>query len=152
MGSEASNLPVWLIDIGTIVTIIGFFITLRLLCIARHIRRSFLSKARLAPTISDLESSLSKLSVHLKSWANEKNDAIKELSVCRGLLDSVKNKLPDDRQKKCKNFIKIMKQKRHFFSKDGLRNVNEDQAWELYAGLSEITTILIQLNEDSKWD
>lgn len=149
---NSSYLPIWLIDLGTIVTIAGFILTVWLLIITGNIRKSFMSKARLGPVIKDLELSLEKLSEHLKEWSKEDKSAIKELSVSRALIANIASKLPEAEKKQCKNFVKIMKQKKHFFSKDRLCNVGSDQAWALYAGLSELTTMLIQLNEDSKWN
>lgn len=147
-----SVFPQWFVDIATLTTVIGFFLTLWLLYEARHIRNSFLRRARLPQVTKELKAVSKALSSHLKSWSTQKEDARNQLSISRALLENLIPKLPNEEQKKCKTFVKQLKPRKWLIIKDSLSSVDEDQAWELYTELSAITTMLIQLEKDSKWD
>ena len=147
-----SVFPQWFVDIATFTTVIGFFLTLWLLYQARHIRNSFLRRARLPQVTKELKAVSKTLSSHLKSWGTQKEDARNQLSISRALLENLIPKLPNEEQKKCKAFVKQLKPRKWLIIKDSLSSVDEDQAWELYTELSAITTMLIQLEKDSKWD
>ncbi|EOW0798934.1 hypothetical protein ACN2LU_004500, partial [Vibrio vulnificus] len=147
-----SVFPQWFVDIATFTTVIGFFLTLWLLYEARHIRNSFLRRARLPQVTKELKAVSKTLSSHLKSWGTQKEDARNQLSISRALLENLIPKLPNEEQKKCKAFVKQLKPRKWLIIKDSLSSVDEDQAWELYTELSAITTMLIQLEKDSKWD
>ncbi|EJB8438972.1 hypothetical protein MW344_003559 [Vibrio parahaemolyticus] len=147
-----SVFPQWFVDIATFTTVIGFFLTLWLLYEARHIRNSFLRRARLPQVTKELKAVSKTLSSYLKSWGTQKEDARNQLSISRALLENLIPKLPNEEQKKCKAFVKQLKPRKWLIIKDSLSSVDEDQAWELYTELSAITTMLIQLEKDSKWD
>ncbi|MCF7480068.1 hypothetical protein L3V32_25745 [Vibrio sp. J2-4] len=147
-----SVFPQWFVDIATLITVIGFFLTLWLLYEARHIRNSFLRRARLPQVTKELKGVSKALSSNLKSWGTQKEDARKQLSISRALLENLIPKLPNEEQKKCKAFVKQLKPRKWLIIKDSLSSVDEDKAWELYTELSAITTMLIQLEKDSKWD
>lgn len=151
---NSSYLPIWLIDLGTIVTIAGFILTIWLLIITGSIRRSFMSKARLPEIIEDLKVSFEKLSEHLKvkDWSTEKVYAATELSKIRALLENAADKLPDIEKKKCNIVIKKMTKKRWLFIRMSLSVLEEEQAWELYVDLNGIITVLTQFEQDSKWN
>ncbi|MUH95238.1 hypothetical protein GNP63_01555 [Aliivibrio fischeri] len=147
-----SYFPQWFIDLGTVLTVLGFIITLWLLWLTKDIKNSFLRRARLPQIIRELKSESTKLSSHLKKWEDEERDAIKQLSICKALLTNLVSKLPETEQKKCKEFIKKMTPRKFLIFRGKVTCINEDRAWELYTELSELTTILIQLEKDSKWD
>ncbi|CAI2297568.1 hypothetical protein [Vibrio parahaemolyticus] len=142
----------WFVDVATFTTVIGFFLTLWLLYEARHIRNSFLRRARLPQITKELKVVSKELSSHLKNWATQKEEARNQLSISKALLENLIPKLPSEEQKKCKVFVKKLKPRKWLMFNDSLSNVDEEQAWDLYTELSAITTMLIQLEKDSKWD
>ncbi|WP_288366552.1 hypothetical protein [uncultured Acinetobacter sp.] len=147
-----SSLPQEIIDLGTIFGIIGFFVTIWLLFEARKIRQSFLIKARLPEVIKELKNSSSLLSTHLKNWGQEEKKAIHQLHISKALIESLMPKLPDFAQKKCKIFVKSITPFALFTCFFKSSKIDEDQAWNLYSLLSEVVTMLQQLQKDSKWD
>ena len=147
-----SLFPQWFIDLATLTTVVGFFFTIWLLFEAKKIRNSFLRRARL-PQITKKLSEVSKsLSSHLKNWTNEEREAIQQLSISRALLENVLPKLPEQEQKKCNAYIKKLTPKKWIFFNRDLPVLTEDSAWNLYTELSALTTTLIELEKDSKWD
>ena len=113
-----SVFPQWFVDIATFTTVIGFFLTLWLLYEARHIRNSFLRRARLPQVTKELKAVSKTLSSHLKSWGTQKEDARNQLSISRALLENLIPKLPNEEQKKCKAFVKQLKPRKWLIIKD----------------------------------
>jgi len=144
-----SIFPQWIVDIATVMTMLGFFLTLWLLYEARHIRNSFLRRARLPQITKELGKASAHLSSHLQKWDSEEREAIKQLFITRALLENLLSKLPEKEHKKCAVFVKKLKRK-----KWGVIDIkfSEDDVWNLYSELSALTTMLIQLEKDSKWD
>nr|WP_272540185.1 hypothetical protein [Acinetobacter baumannii] len=147
-----SYLPQWLVDSGTILGIVGFFITLWLLWEAKQIRNSFIRKARLPEVIKDLSRSSTKLVAHLKNWETEEKEAINQLIISKALIENLIPKVPDLEKKRCKLFVNSVTPRTLFFWTIGSSTVDEDKAWSLYTLLIEVLTMLEQLNKDSKWD
>ncbi|EPJ5650907.1 hypothetical protein LLI86_001568, partial [Acinetobacter baumannii] len=147
-----SYLAQWLIDLGTIFSIIGFFITIWLLWEAKQLRKSFFRRARLPEVIENLTIASSKLSSHLKKWETEDKEAIHQLSICKAVIENVTPKLPDNAQKKCKIFVKSVTPTTFLIWTFGSSDIDKDKAWDLYALLSEVVTMLQELEKDLKWD
>ncbi|MFW1760440.1 hypothetical protein [Acinetobacter calcoaceticus] len=147
-----SYLPQWLVDSGTILGIVGFFITIWLLWEAKQIRNSFMRKARLPEVIKDLSRSSAKLVTHLKNWETEEKEAINQLIISKALIENLIPKVPDFEKKRCKLFVNSVTPRTLFFWTIGSSTVDEDKAWSLYTLLIEVLTMLEQLNKDSKWD
>lgn len=89
-------------DAATLLTIIGFMLTIWLLYEAQHIRNSFLRRARLPQITKELQLVSKKLSGNLKGWDLEKADAINQLSVGKALLENLIPKLPDQEKRSVK--------------------------------------------------
>lgn len=147
-----SYLPQWLVDSGTILGIVGFFITIWLLWEAKQIRNSFIRRARLPEVIRELKNNTKLLSTHLKYWESEEKEAVHQLRICKALIESLIPKLPDNAQKSCKTYVKSISPITFFYWRFGSSDIGKDKAWELYGQLSEIVTMLHQLDKDSKWD
>lgn len=142
----------WVADLSTILSIVGFAISIWLLIMAKDIRKSFLRRARLPEVIKELNSASKKLSEHLKNWTTDEKEVIMQLSISKALLENLIPKVPEAEQKKCKDFINTMAPKKFYIFSSQFSKVTEDQAWVLYTLLSEVTTMLTQLAKDSKWD
>ena len=101
-----SNLPPWLQDLGTLSSVFGLFVTIFLLFEARTIKNSFIRKARLPEIAKDLSKASSLLSSHLKKWDQEKNLAVEQFALIKGLLENLFPKLPDEEKRMVKNYTK----------------------------------------------
>ena len=100
-----SMLASWVVDLSTILSIVGFAISIWLLIMAKDIRKSFLRRARLPEVIKELNSASKKLSEHLKNWTTDEKEVIMQLSISKALLENLIPKVPEAEQKKCKDFI-----------------------------------------------
>lgn len=147
-----SILPQWLIDISSISSIVGFVITGFLLWEAREIKNSFLRRARLPEVSKELIKAINNISKGLKSWKTEKNYVNEQYGIVRGLLENIAGKLPDDEKKQVLGFIKSLKKRKYIFWLDNLVIDDENMGWALYTELSRITTRLVELHKDAKWD
>jgi hypothetical protein len=145
-------LPQWITNISTFSSIVGLIITIWLLIVAKGIRKSFLRKARVPQITEQLFKLLLELDTNLKNWETEQKDAIKNLAICKGLLENLKPKLDNDEEKNCKNMISKLTIKKYMFLNGNLSDIKEDFAWDLYNELNTLTTKLMQLDKDSKWD
>lgn len=147
-----SYLPQWLIDIATIISYLGFAITIAVWFQTKQIRSSFLIRARLPEVNKELRIVSSNISSHILKWTEESKLVHQQLLVSKALIENLMPKLPDSHKKKCKAFIYKLSQRKYFFLVGRISDIDEDEAWKLYTEMSEITTMLIQLEKDSKWD
>lgn len=147
-----SYLSQWVIDAGTVFSLVSFILTIFLLWQTKQIKNSFLRKARLPEVNKQLREISTNLASHLQNWEKQEREAHKTLYACKGLLINVSSKLPDKEKKLCGAFVAKLKRKRFIFFTGNISDVTEKEAWELYAEMSEIIILLIELEKDSKWD
>lgn len=145
-------MPQWLTDIASLSSIVGLVISIFVLIEAKKIRKSFLRRARLPEIMKELTQANNGLSKHLKDWNEGKRFGIEQLSIAKGLLENLEEKLPDKERKKVKVFCQKLETKRMFFFAIPITNIEEEQAWEFYTQLTGLITSLEQLSKDSKWD
>lgn len=147
-----NEMPQWLTDIASFSSILGLVISVFVLIEAKKIRKSFLRRARLPEIMKELTEANNGLSKHLKNWNDGKRFGIEQLSIAKGLLENLEEKLPDKERKKVRIFCRKLETKKFLFFTIPITNVDEDQAWELYTQLTGLITSLEQLSKDSKWD
>lgn len=140
-----SYLPQWLTDLASILTIIGFIITLLLLHEAKEIRKSFIRKARIPEIVTDLERISKELITHLQNSQDGIRAAHESVHRAIGLLESIESKLSESDKVKVNAFISNTK-------KAIGGTLNEDGYWDIYSNLSAITTYLQQLAKDVRWN
>lgn len=147
-----SVLPVWAVDLGTISSIIGLPISIWVLIEARKIKNSFLRKARLPETISDLEKIITQISKLLKRWEIESREIIHQFMMAKRILENLKTKLPEREKKLVSEFTKTLETRKLLIFRSRIVTAEEDKAWALYSELSCLIMSLQQLQKDSKWD
>ncbi|WP_417776701.1 hypothetical protein [Stutzerimonas xanthomarina] len=145
-------LPVWISNVGTITSIIGFFVTVFLLIEARKLRSSFLRKARLPEVVEELKKINKDLSKILKNWNEDSREGVRQLRLSKEVVESLKPKLPDYQKKKCSNYIQMLSTRKLFFFRTDFLSISDERAWQLYEELSGLITSLEQLQKDLKWE
>ncbi len=147
-----SIFPQWIMDIATIMTILGFVITVFVLQQTKEIKRNFLSKARLPQIQRELRSCASNINKQLDDWESSKEKIFVEFSKCAGLLDSLIQKLNDDQSASAKALLKRLKYRPYYILRPIKNKITDkDTAWSLYADLSELNSNLSQIIKDSHW-
>lgn len=146
-----SILPIWLIDIATIMTIFGFILTLLVWWQVRGIKSSYRNKARLPEIHKELSDCASKINGHLNDWKNQEKLAILEMTICKGLLENTSLKSNSALKKATLNVKLKINRKSSRFSVQKME-MNNDWAWAIYGDLSFLNTLLSQTIKDSKWD
>ncbi len=148
-------MPDWLTDLnklGSICSIVGLVVTIFLFFEARKIKNSFLRRARLPEVNRDLLKLTSQLSENLKSWNEDKKNALETFSKIKALLDNIKQKLPANEKTKVNEYLSNLRPKKLWLINSPLSDLSEDEAWGRYTKLSGLVTTLQQLAKDSKWD
>lgn len=140
-------------DLGASVSsILGLLGTLYVIYGLKKIKDRFTLKARLPELNNDLRSATSELFNNLKKWQVDNKLAINSLSKIKGLLVSIKRKLPKRDRKKITSFLSSVHPKQGYFKKGTLSSLTEDEVWDRYTTLNELVTTLEQLYKDTKWD
>lgn len=145
----------WLSSINTIgswASIIGLVVTIFLFIEARSIQKSFLRRARLPELNRDLAKATSEISVHIKTWENNKEPALEKFSHARALLENIKKKLPEDERKLVENYLNKLQPKRSLLKKREISDLNRDEAFKLYSELNGVVTSLRELAKDNTWN
>lgn len=137
-----STWPLWVANLSSTLSIIGFIVTCFLLWEARKIRDSFIRKARIPEIVGDLDRISGELVSNLKSYKEESRAAQEKIHQARALLESIKPKIPEKDRAKIDEFI----------SNSVSSDLDEDSAWNLYSQLSGVVTYLQQLAKDTRWD
>ncbi|WP_417781193.1 hypothetical protein [Stutzerimonas xanthomarina] len=145
------ELPIWLSNIGTISSVVGFLVTAFLLWEARKLRNSFLQKARLPEAIEELTKINKDFANNLKNWGEESREGIRQLRLSKEIVESLKPKLFDLEKKKCANYIQMLSTRRFIIFSYPL-TADYERAWELYHELSSLIKSLEQLHKDIKWN
>lgn len=146
-----SIFPVWVVDIATVVTILGFILTLLVWLQVRWIKLSYKNKARLPEIHLELSECASKINGYLNDWNNQERMAIVELTACKGLLDNLSLK-SNSALKKSASKLKLKisgKSSRYSFK---ILKMNNDLAWDIYGELTSLNNLLDQTIKDSKWE
>ncbi|SEN35734.1 hypothetical protein [Nitrosomonas marina] len=139
-------------DLAIASSIIGLGVTVFLFFEARAIKNSFLRRARLPEVLEELVQANRKISKHLKNWEAEYREGLEQFSIAKSLLDNVQQKLPEPEKKKVAVYLRSLETRKFWVLKKPIITATEDEAWELYTGLSGLITSLKQLQKDSKWD
>ncbi|WP_141689678.1 hypothetical protein [Aeromonas sp. EERV15] len=145
----------WLTDInklGSAASVIGLVVTGFLFYEARHIKHSFLRRARLPEINKELAKVTSLVSSQIKAWDEDKKPALESFSHAKALLGNIMNKLPEDERKKVKKYLDQLQPRKYFFFKSSISELSKDSAFELYSELSGLVTSLRELAKDSRWD
>lgn len=148
-------MPEWLSDMnafGSVASIIGLIVTIFLFIEARSIRKSFLRRARLPELNKDLAKAASEISVHIKTWENEKEPALEKFLHAKALLENIRKKLPDDERKMVEKYLSRLRPERLLFKRKEISNLNRDEAFQLYSELNGLVTSLRELAKDNKWN
>ena len=147
-----SFLPNWIKDTETILSIIGFLVTLILLYEAKKIRLSFLRRARIPEMIEELKATSQIMSKNINNWSNQNRSFVEQTLIAKGILENLKEKLVNSEKKKVILFLNMLKPKKWFVIEIKLSQLNEEEAWAIYAEFSALITSLVQHNKDSNWD
>lgn len=151
-------LPNWIVDIGTIGSIIGTVISIVSVIFniviysqTKSIKDQFLSKARLPESTKELTDLASSISSNFNNWEDNKDLIYSELAKTKGLIENLSPKLDKKEQKVAKNIlVKLNPSKK--FTKVSIVNLSEDQVWEVYCETQQLIVQLNELIKDGKWN
>lgn len=145
-----SLFPQWLQDVNTAFGLVGFAITVVVMCQVWSIKSSFRSRARLPEIISELEKSGSALNKSLNDWPAQKNSAHSQIKVAASLIQSTVEFLPNPIRKKAK----IMHEKFEAAAKAFAHKKYDhaDSVWDLYSDIQSIIVSLNQAARNMNWE
>lgn len=146
-----SMLPSWVVDIATIATILGFFLTIMVWYQVKWIKLSYKNKARLPEIHLELSECASKINGYLNDWDNQERMAIAEMTACKGLLDNLSLKSNSTLKKSASKLKLKISGKSSWYSFKALK-MNSDLAWDIYGELTSLNNLLGQTIKDSKWE
>lgn len=155
-----SYLPQWLVDVSTIMTIVGFLITVLGLVFTfiifnqtREIKLKFISKARLPQLTEELSNSSSEILRHLRQKDIHFELLTSEFFKCAGLIESILLKLDNSNNTKAKSLLAKLRCRRFLIGPYSYIQITDvKQAWKIYSELGGLTTSLTQKIKDSHWD
>ena len=141
----------FLSQVSSVASTIGAIIAIILLVEARKIRKSFLRRARLPAVTRDLRKASTAISNGLNDWNRDKRIVFEQFAKVKGLLENLRNKVPNEEKKRINEFLRTL-QPRRYLVRARISQMTEDSAWDLYTELSTIIERLSQLIEDTRWE
>lgn len=138
-------------DLSTVLSVLGFIVTLWVLQQTRDIKKSFTNKARLPEIQKELNKCASKINTLMKDWEGGKYLVSAEFSKCSGLIDNLLTKLDKDKSYQAQTLLDSLRHRPFPFIKvKSIHVEDEKKAWDLYAKLSELNAYLSQIVRDSQ--
>ncbi|MEQ9941091.1 hypothetical protein ABRP58_03380 [Pectobacterium aroidearum] len=146
-------LPQWLIDIGTLSSIIGFGITIAVYIETKSLKNVFKRKVRLPELQKQLRESTSKINGYMEDWEEKKDSIKQEFANCAVFAESISDKLASKDKLKIRDFLDEVKTKK-FLRREKISIVLEtsDSAWKLYAHLNTLNSRVDEIVNDMKLD
>lgn len=157
---EKSFLPQWLVDVSTIMGVVGFIITIAgfiytyiIYKQTDQIKSRFISKARLPKLNDELSNSARQILKILQQSDRQLELLSVEFSKCAGLIENILRKVNGPENTAGKSLLNQLKfRKWPIGPYKHIQVTDLQKAWDLYTELSGFTTKLTQLIEDSHWD
>ncbi|MES2983987.1 MAG: hypothetical protein V4735_02235 [Pseudomonadota bacterium] len=142
-----SFIPQWLNDANTLVSLLGFGLTVYVTITLSSIKSSFLSRARLPDVIKDLDSASSALNGCLNQWPDQRNDAMIGIKTIISLLRATKSMVPKSNRSEIKRLVVTLEQ----ISKPAA-NLSVDEIWAVYGDIKSVIVSITQASLNSKWE
>ncbi len=143
----------WVIDLSTICSISGLIVSIYVLYDLQKIKQSFLRKARLPDAYKSLTTINTSLSKSIKNWESNPNEVLEDLAKIRAILGNIHSKLSGE---ECKQSAKKLMVKldsgKGFLHKNNLRNLTNNEMWDIYTELQKVIESFNQLIKDNQWD
>ncbi len=118
----------------------------------KHIKNTFLSRARLPELIKDLTKAGSTLNSYLGEWWPERRgEALCEIKVAAGLIMSASTMLPKKEKKKAlQTYQKLHKTTQNFLqqSEEAAKTIT----WDLYSDIQSTISTITQVSKNNKWE
>ncbi|MDK1687978.1 hypothetical protein QMT05_13440 [Cronobacter malonaticus] len=150
------TLPQYITDLGTLLGIVSFFMTVWVVRTTNLLKDKFKNKARIPEIHKELEnkaSTISSLLRRINNWSEVKDQVSKEFSDCVPLIESLIDKINDDNKSKIKETLSKIAPRKGLFRRRERQNINDSElAWTLYQELSSLNTRVNQILKDMRWD
>ncbi|MGL1903109.1 MAG: hypothetical protein OCC49_13295 [Fibrobacterales bacterium] len=147
------NAPDWFNNIGVLATIVALGMTIWILVETKGLKKKFIKKARLPEINSELFKLTELMFKQVKNYSDEKDQFLKNLTKCKGLIYSLSSKIDGKQEKKLiSDIIPKLNPKKYFIMPEPLYKMSHEQAWDVCHDLSTIVVTLQQSEKDFKWD
>jgi len=140
-------------NFASLLTIIGFCITLFIAFQVKTIKQSFLRKAQLPELLKQLENEKVQMYTILSKngkFDKKEKHVLSNLSTIKGILDNTEKKLPKGSKTKINELIKSLKDGK--YSSKLITKIDESSSWKIYYELNEMYKHLQLLLSDTTWD
>jgi hypothetical protein len=144
-----SSLPQWLQDADTLLSILGFLITIAVLCQVRSIRSNFLARAELPTLNRKLTATASQLSAALNQWPSSRNKVHEHIKIASALFGATLIMLPKQEKSVAKKIIEKLDEAASKFADEKFGSFNH--AWVLYTDIQSCIVTLEQAVANDRW-
>ena len=146
-----SVLPQWVQNLSIVFSILGFIVTLYVLYEVKHIKNTFLSRARLPELINDLSKVGAILNNNLGEWSEQRGEALCQIKVAAGLMKSASTMLPKiQKQEVLQIHMKLNKEAQKFLQQSD-ENA-KTTTWDLYSDIQSTIATITQVSKNNKWE
>lgn len=154
-----SFFPLWVTDVATIATLVGFFMTLWVVRTTNHLKDKFKGRVRIPEISEDLNVSASKIAELLRkregqgNWDAIKDDVSKEIGDCIPLIESLIDKVNSGDKSSVIMLMDKFAPKCGFFRRrKKITGLDQNLAWDLYSELTSFIKKLEQIQKDMRFD
>lgn len=134
-------------DVGSITSILAFFITLIILFNIRRIKNFYIFKIRIPELSKKLKIIVSNISDFSNDYESSVYSIDVEVAKCEVFLKSLKRKLPHSTKKSAKDLIKKLNDYQSTPNKK-----TEDNLRSIYVSVLKIIEEIKTIEEDYKWE
>lgn len=146
-------LPSWITDTSSLLSIVGFALTIMVFIETKSLKKIFKRKVRIPQIHNNLMTSASNINEALKEWDNNQNYIRQQFYNCAVYAESLSEKISSRDRSKINDFLDEVKPKgllwRH---KIHISLNNFEQAWALYEHLSTLNVRLDEIIKDMRLD
>lgn len=147
-----TDLPGWVVDIATVLTIVTFPITFWLGYQAKKVRGYFFNRVRIGEIIPELSHDATELFGALRDWDLDGGRMAKVVIYrIKGRLYNLKKKLQSEELKSVSNLISKIESRRFYFFPRRIADVTLDNAWEIAGDYAAMLSQVSGDHNDSHW-
>lgn len=151
-GMSESELPGWIVDTATVLTIITFPITFWLGYQARKIRGYFFNRVRIGEILPELSQDAAELFGALRDWEHDSGRMAKVVIYrIKGRLYNLRKKLESEELKSVSSLISKIENRRFYLLPSRIADITLDNAWDIAADYATILSQVSGDHNDSRW-
>jgi hypothetical protein len=133
----------WLSPAADVLSVVGFAMTLWVLVLTRSIKRTFALRARTPQLRRSLTAAVNSLRPLIKTWPQNRNEALGILANSRALLENLQTKLPRNERTTVDRVVRELNGRRSgMLRRMHPAEYSEDDLWKIFADLQAIVTSL----------